>query len=152
MSHKVKSTVASVNVVIVASSAPVAAQLRERLARLRERWEPVGDRLRQRIAQLSFEKAQKVGFGCLSVCMIVCWYVFAYIYTFTCNVSVIHEHVYVYVHVHTSMFALPVSLEYSVGSCFVPVRYIAWNVHVCIHVESLICMYTSVLSLYPGDP
>lgn len=62
MSHKVKSTVASVNVVIVASSAAVAAQLRERLARLRERWEPVGDRLRQRIAQLSFEKAQKVCF------------------------------------------------------------------------------------------
>ena len=37
-----------------------AAELKERLAWIKEHWEPLAGRLKHRIAQMKFEKAQKV--------------------------------------------------------------------------------------------
>lgn len=59
-SQKVKRSVANINFVINTVSVEEAAELRERLAWIKQHWEPLGGRLRHRIAQMKFEKAQMV--------------------------------------------------------------------------------------------
>jgi len=56
----VKRSVANINFVINTVSVEEAAELRERLAWIKQHWEPLGGRLRHRIAQMKFEKAQMV--------------------------------------------------------------------------------------------
>ena len=59
-SQKVKRSIANVSFVRNTVSMETAAELKERLAWIKEHWEPLAGRLKHRIAQMKFEKAQKV--------------------------------------------------------------------------------------------
>lgn len=50
------------NISFVMNTVPVetAAELQERLAWIKQHWEPLAGRVRHRMAQMKFEKAQKV--------------------------------------------------------------------------------------------
>ena len=69
-SQKVKRSIANINFVMNTVSVEMATELKERLTWINQHWEPLAGRVRHRIAQMKFEKAQKVcGFreGCILV-------------------------------------------------------------------------------------
>ena len=59
-SQKVKRSIANINFVMNTVSMEMATELKERLTWIKQHWEPLAGRVRHRIAQMKFEKAQKV--------------------------------------------------------------------------------------------
>ena len=61
--QKVKRSTANISFVRNTVSMETAAELKERLAWIKEHWEPLAERLKHRIAQMKFERAQKVPYS-----------------------------------------------------------------------------------------
>ena len=59
-SQKVKRSMANISFVMNTVPVETAAELQERLAWIKQHWEPLAGRVRHRMAQMKFEKAQKV--------------------------------------------------------------------------------------------
>ena len=59
-SQKVKRSIANINFVMNTVSMEMATELKERLTWINQHWEPLAGRVRHRLAQMKFEKAEKV--------------------------------------------------------------------------------------------
>ena len=59
-SQKVKRSMANISFVMNTVPVETAAELQERLGWIKQHWEPLAGRVRHRMAQMKFEKAQKV--------------------------------------------------------------------------------------------